>query len=127
MSRRLQASFGCPAELTLVLLGGKWKTAILCYLRSRPMRYSELRRMLPRMSDKVLSERLRELENSGLVMREIEQLDPVIAVYRLSTRGESLRPVLTCVHKWGLEHAGAYGAHWEIPAMSAARPAAARR
>jgi len=121
MARRIPRSFGCPAEFTLVILGGKWKSAILCYLRMQPMRYSELRRVLPQLSDKVLSERLRELEGAGLVVRDVEGAAPAITLYRLSPRGESLRPVLSLVDKWALEHANAYGVRWEIPLMSPGR------
>jgi DNA-binding HxlR family transcriptional regulator len=112
MVRRLPRSFGCPAELTVMVLSGKWKTAILYHLRMRPMRYGELRRVLPRLSDKVLSERLRELVQGGLVVRQAEAGVPAVALYRLSLRGASLKPVLASVHEWGMRHASAYGAQW---------------
>lgn len=109
MPRRLPRSFNCPAELTLAVIGGKWKTAILCYLSQRQMRYSELRRLLPQLSDKVLSERLRELEHNGLVVKTISPAARAVTVYGLSERGESLQPMLNEVYRWGAEHASIYG------------------
>jgi len=118
MARRLSKSFGCPAEFTLQVLGGKWKTVIMCYLKERPMRYGELRKMLPHMSDKVLTERLRELEDTGLVARTVKGADGKGVTYRLSTRGESLRSVLTSVYRWGVEHRDAYGVRFSLPLLT---------
>ena len=67
MGNRLAKSFNCPTEFTLQVLGGKWKTVILCYLKVRPLRYAELRKLIPKLSDKMLSQRLRELTDAGLV------------------------------------------------------------
>ena len=120
MPRRLSKSFGCPTEFALAVLGGKWKTVILCYLKFRPMRYGELRRLLPRVSDKVLSERLRDLEAVGLVTRAVERGAPAVIVYSLSARGDALRPMLSAVYKWGLENAAAYGVHCDYPPDRAA-------
>ena len=61
--------YGCPAELALDVLGVKWKTIILARLKDGPLRYGDLRRTVPLLSDKVLTQRLRELEDSGLVER----------------------------------------------------------
>src|SRR4029077_17833579 len=66
MVNRLARSFNCPTEFTLQVLGGKWKTVILCYLKMGPFRYAELRKLIPNLSDKVLSQRLRELTEAGL-------------------------------------------------------------
>jgi DNA-binding HxlR family transcriptional regulator len=67
MANRLPKSFNCPTEFTLQVLGGKWKTVILCYLKLGPLRYAELRKLIPNLSDKVLSQRLRELTEAGLI------------------------------------------------------------
>jgi predicted transcriptional regulator len=67
MANKLPKSFLCPTEFTLAVLGGKWKTVILCYLNQRPCRYSELRKFMPNVSDKVLTERLRDLKASELI------------------------------------------------------------
>jgi DNA-binding HxlR family transcriptional regulator len=94
--KRLPATFGCPIELTLEVLGGKWKPVILAHLKDGALRNGELRARIPNLSDKVLIERLRDLEDRGLVTRQSTRgaARPQV-VYRLTKRGNSLRPVLT--------------------------------
>ncbi|WAS96117.1 winged helix-turn-helix transcriptional regulator [Nannocystis punicea] len=94
----LTRTFGCPVELTLEVLGGKWKTVLLARLKQGPQRYGDLRRNVPGLSDKMLTQRLHELEQVGLVRRE------AIAGhehYALTARGESLRAVLQSLYDWG--------------------------
>jgi DNA-binding HxlR family transcriptional regulator len=69
MAAGLNRRFHCGVELTLEILHGKWKPVILGHLKEGPMRYGDLRAAIPRLSDKVLSERLRDLEEQGLVSR----------------------------------------------------------
>lgn len=104
--RRLQNRYGCPVEFTLDFLGGKWKTCILARLKDSPMRYGELRARMSRVSDKMLSERLRELEEIGLISREEKGAGHTI--YQLTERAESLRPILEALYDWG---EGAAGEH----------------
>src|SRR5882724_12666983 len=85
--KRLAKRFGCPVELSLELLGGKWKPVILARLKERPHRYSELRKLIPTLSTKMLTERLRDLEVQGLVERRGIAGKPH-AVYRLTARAE---------------------------------------
>ncbi|MFL6605560.1 MAG: winged helix-turn-helix transcriptional regulator [Steroidobacteraceae bacterium] len=98
--KRLAKRFGCPVELSLELLGGKWKPVILARLKERPYRYSELRKLIPNLSTKMLTERLRDLEVQGLVERRGVAGKPH-AVYRLTGRAESLRPLLQALYDWG--------------------------
>jgi DNA-binding HxlR family transcriptional regulator len=105
----LQRHFGCATEFTLAVLGGKWKTVILCYLKQRPLRYGELRALLPKLSDKVLTERLRELERAGLVARSAPPRFDGTNGYRLTERGASLGAVLVPLYRWGEAHAEAFG------------------
>jgi DNA-binding HxlR family transcriptional regulator len=106
MSKRLPKSFNCPTEFTLAVLGGKWKTVILCYLKSRPCRYSELRRLLPALSDKMLSERLRDMIASGLVVHSKNgSRTGASGVYLLTARGRSLGALLHQLYDWGTRHA----------------------
>ena len=65
MTRPLATRFNCPTEFALTVLGGKWKTIILAYLSERPCHYGELRQLLPGLSDKVLTERLKDLQQSA--------------------------------------------------------------
>ncbi|MCY1058007.1 MULTISPECIES: helix-turn-helix domain-containing protein [Nannocystis] len=94
----LTRTFGCPVELALEVLGGKWKTVLLARLKQGPLRYGDLRRLVPGLSDKMLTQRLRELEAIGLVHRETVAGHER---YALTARGESLRAVLQSLYDWG--------------------------
>jgi DNA-binding HxlR family transcriptional regulator len=104
-SKRMPRTFGCPVELSVEYIRGKWKPVILARLKERPCRYGDLRRQIPALSDKVLTDRLRELEDQGLVAREPSVTEIGSAVYRLTKRGESLRPLLQALYDWGTEMA----------------------
>ena len=108
MANRLAKSFSCPTEFTLQVLGGKWKTVILCYLKVGPLRYAELRKLIPNLSDKVLSQRLRELTEAGLVEHSKPFADKP-EVYALAARAESLGRILTELYCWGEINAAAFG------------------
>lgn len=109
MIKKLAKLFYCPTEFTLDVLGGKWKTVILCYLKVRPCRYSELRQLVPKLSDKVLTERLQELCAAGLVVREKKRGTKGSEVYVLTAKGNSLRQLLTDLYKWGVANAKDFG------------------
>ncbi|WP_158742318.1 helix-turn-helix domain-containing protein [Acidisphaera sp. L21] len=104
--KRLPKTFGCPVELSVQVLGGKWKPVILARLKDGPLRYGELRRLIPQISDKVLTERLADLQQAGLVERDADGGGG----YGLSMRGASLRPVLQSLYDWGTAQAGEMGA-----------------
>ena len=120
MVRALAKHYGCASEFTLRMLGGKWKTAILCLLKEGgTLRYGQLRRFLsPRLSDKVFIERLKELEALGLIAKSATP-DSRARRYRLTERGDSLRAVLTAIYQWGDRHAGAYGVKCDNPVRAA--------
>jgi DNA-binding HxlR family transcriptional regulator len=101
--KRLRARYGCPVELAIDMIGGKWKTVILAHLKEEPCRYNELRRKIPDITDKILSEKLRNLAELELIERRDE------GPYRLTPLGESLRPVLDALYGWGLDQAGLRG------------------
>ena len=108
MSNRLAKSFNCSTEFTLQVLGGKWKTVILCHLSVGPLRYADMRKLMPTLSDKVLTERLRELVDSGLIARSREaRAQP--ETYALAPKGRSLSSVLKELYDWGETHAAAFG------------------
>ena len=109
MTKKRASSFNCPTEFALDVLGGKWKTVILCYLKVQPLRYAELRKLLPALSDKVLSERLRELIDKGLVAKLEAQSAKRSASYTLTARGRSLGPLLQELYDWGLNNATPFG------------------
>ena len=89
MTKKLPRFFHCPTEFTLHMLGGKWKTLLLCFLKERPCRYAELRKLLPKLSDKMLSERLHELIDSGLVVRKPRTVG-LAQEYMLTSKGRRL-------------------------------------
>lgn len=99
--KRLRTHYGCPVELALEFVGGKWKTVILAWLKEAPHRYGELRARMPGVADKVLTERLKELELLGLVVKTPSDDAPLTFIYRLTERGESLRSVLDSLFAWG--------------------------
>ena len=110
MAKRLPAIVGCPTELTLNVLAGKWKTVILARLKDGALAYGELRRSIPSLSDKMLTERLRDLERAGLIVRGGRPGSRTPrALYRLSPRGRSLKPVLEALYAWGDDAAGDLG------------------
>jgi len=96
--RKTKRKFGCPVEFSIDLLSGKWKTVILSRLKLRPMRYGELRQDIPSLSDKILTERLRDLCEAGFVRQE---RSGAASRYSLTKRGEMLKPMLQALYDWG--------------------------
>lgn len=99
--KKLSKRYGCPVELTLEFVGRKWRTVILAWLKEAPHRYGELRQRVPGISDKILTQRLKELESLGLIARRPTGRHRASHVYELTPRGESLRPVLDALYAWG--------------------------
>lgn len=109
MTKKLARKFNCPTEFALDVLGGKWKTVILCYLKYRACRYRELRLLVPGMSDKMLTERLRELTDKGLVAKRKSDGRAAAAIYSLTPLGQTLGDLLTELYEWGERHADDFG------------------
>jgi len=99
--------YQCSMELTLDLIGGKWKSLILWYLGDNILRFSELRKIIPQITPKMLTQQLRELEGSGLVSRFIYTQIPPKVEYSLTPAGKSLIPILATMCQWGLTYANA--------------------
>ncbi|NJO83746.1 MAG: winged helix-turn-helix transcriptional regulator [Blastochloris sp.] len=85
-------------------IGGKWKILILWHLGIRTNRYSELRRQIPGVTEKMLIQQLRELERDGIIERRVYPEVPPRVEYAFSAYGASLRPVLCMLQTWGKEH-----------------------
>src|SRR5215472_11159225 len=96
-----------PAERALKVIAGRWKAVILYHLFDGPKRLSELKRLAPDVSQKVLVQQLREMEEHGLVHREIFKQVPPRVDYTATPLGLSLEPVITSLCEWGLRHAAA--------------------
>lgn len=94
-------TFHCAMDITMDYIGGKWKTVILWYLKKGKKRFSELNKLIPSITEKMLSIQLRQLEESGLVRRTVYPEVPVKVEYSLTLLGTSLVPVLDAIAKWG--------------------------
>ena len=93
--------YGCAVEATADIIGGKWKAVILYYLFEGPKRFNELRRLLPEVTQRMLTLQLRELEQDGIVHREIYKEVPPKVEYSLTEFGTSLGPIIVQMLDWG--------------------------
>ncbi len=91
----------CPVQVTLDVLGGRWKPLVLYHLRAGTIRFNELRRRMPGVTQRMLAQTLRELERDGLVRREVFAQVPPRVEYTATPLGESLRPILDAMAAWG--------------------------
>lgn len=99
-------AYQCPVEATLDVLGGKWKPLILFYLLDNTLRFGELKRKMPdTLTQQMLTRQLRELEDHGIVHREVYKQVPPKVEYSLTELGQSLKPLLLHMLDWGLMYA----------------------
>lgn len=99
------ADYDCPVEATLDVIGGKWKVVILYHLtHDGTHRFAVLRRKIPGVSERILTQQLRELEDDGIVHREVYPEVPPQVVYSLTDYGKSLRPITEVMCEWGQRH-----------------------
>lgn len=91
----------CPVATTLMLIGNKWKIFIIQQLMDRPFRFSELRRAIPGISEKVLTDNLRAMEKDGLITRTVFPEVPPRTEYALSELGNTMRPIIESMATWG--------------------------
>jgi len=94
----------CPAEFTLAMIGGRWKIPIIFHLLDGRKRFTELARALDGVTQKMLTQQLREMERNGLVERKVFAQVPPKVEYSLTSLGVSLRPVVDAMCRWGDEH-----------------------
>lgn len=97
-------TFTCGLDAAIAMMGGKWKGLILFMLEDGPLRFGELRRTLPGISERVLIVQLREMETTGLVHREVFQQVPPKVEYSLTDFGRSLNAAVAPIGKWGEDH-----------------------
>jgi DNA-binding HxlR family transcriptional regulator len=112
-----------PAERALKVIAGRWKAVILYHLFEGPKRLSELKRLAPNASDKVLIQQLREMEQHGLIMREIFRQVPPRVDYSATALGLSLEPVIMSLCDWGRRHAAELNELDRLTECVAGRPA----
>jgi DNA-binding HxlR family transcriptional regulator len=94
----------CPVRATINVIDGKWKPIVVNALKPQTLRFGELRRHVPEVTKKVLTEQLRELERDQIIAREIHGRRGERVEYRLTSYGRTLLPVLTLMAKWGKKH-----------------------
>lgn len=95
---------GCPLTAALAAIGGKWKLIIVYWLAESPKHFAALRKAMPGISQKVLTQQLRELMSDGIVTREPKGAVPAPVVYSLSDYGRSVLPLVEDVRVWGRKH-----------------------
>jgi DNA-binding HxlR family transcriptional regulator len=101
MPQKVQRVQGCSVERTMSLIDGKWKIIVLYKLLRGTLRFNELRRLIPSITQRMLTRQLRELEADGLIVRTVYAQVPPRVDYTLSARGRSLEPVLMAMKEWG--------------------------
>ena len=97
------AGHACPVERALAIVGAKWTLLILHNLMDGPRRFGELARLIPGSTPKILTARLRELEQLGLLTRTAYAEVPPRVEYRLTRQGRTLRPIIDSLERWGQE------------------------
>jgi DNA-binding HxlR family transcriptional regulator len=94
--------YHCAMDITIDYIGGKWKTVVLWYLRNETLRFTELKKKIPDITEKMLSIQLRALEEDGLILRQVHGIKPPVKVeYSLTEFGKTLIPALNAIAKWG--------------------------
>ena len=107
---RFNCSPGCSVEAAIGILDGKWKSIILWHLLTEDtLRFGEIRKRIPNVTQRMLTNQLRELEEDGMLHREVYPQVPPKVEYSLTPLGRSLRPILLALKAWGVEHLDLYG------------------
>lgn len=108
-SRRRNPVSDCPLTAALAAMGSKWKLIIIYWLAEEPRHFAGLRQLMPSISQKVLTEQLRELIADDIVIREETGPVPAPVIYALTDYGRSLLPVVQTVKTWGAGHIDRFG------------------
>lgn len=103
-------TYNCPVEAAIDVIGGKWKPLILWWLHQDTHRFAELRRQIPGITEKMLTQHLRELEGDGIVQRRVYPSVPPKVEYSLTDYGRSLKQALEAICEWGRLHMQRVGA-----------------
>jgi len=106
--------YHCSLDITMDYIGGKWKTVVLWYLRKGPKRFSELKKLIPDITEKMLSLQLKDLEADGIISRKIYPEVPPKVEYSFTEEGKSLIPVLEAIAAWGRKMGEKYGKIQEV-------------
>ncbi len=104
MASNTSESLSCPVDLVINVIGGKWKIIILFHLLDGSRRFNELHRLIPGVTQRMLTRQLRELEADQIISRKVYPEVPPKVEYALTEFGRSLEVVLQTLHQWGLEY-----------------------
>jgi DNA-binding HxlR family transcriptional regulator len=105
MTKMIKNTLGCGSvQTTLKVVGGKWKPPILFLLSGGTKRFGELRKNIGSITQKMLTQELRKMENDGLISRKVYPQVPPKVEYSLTTYGKSLEPILKSMSEWGKKH-----------------------
>ena len=104
MTQQLAQAGTCPVATTVSLIGGKWKPLILRDLIKGPCRYMQLKKSVEGISQKMLTQSLRQMQEDGLIARSAKPTIPPLVTYSLTDLGESLRPVIDALRTWGNQY-----------------------
>ena len=104
MNKCCETTFNCPVEATVKIMGGKYKPVILWNLADGKMRYGQIHSVIPAVTDKVLTQQLREMERDGLISRKVYPQVPPKTEYSLTDFGKTLMPVLDAMCNWGRDY-----------------------
>lgn len=103
------SQYRCEIEITLEIIGGKWKALIIWNLGLHEViRFNEFRRIIPEITQKMLTQQLRTLEEDGLITRTIYNQVPPMVEYALSDKGKTLMPILEAMDRWGKDYVEDY-------------------
>jgi DNA-binding HxlR family transcriptional regulator len=105
-TEEMKMHFGCPVQATSNVLAGKWKVLIVWHLGFGSKRFAEIRKLLPGVSEKVLTSQLRQLEKDGVISRFEHKTIPPRVDYKLSPAGNELIRVMQAMCDWGSKHLG---------------------
>jgi DNA-binding HxlR family transcriptional regulator len=97
-------AFACPVTFTVDVIGGKWKSLIIFHLMSGTRRFNELRRLMPEVTQRMLTLQLRELEMDKIIHRRVYREVPPKVEYSLAALGTTLVPLISIMREWGAEH-----------------------
>lgn len=100
----LKKQYRCPVELTIDILGGKWKVLILWQLSIETLRFCQLKKLFPKITQKILTQQLRYLEERGLIIRTTYPEIPPKVEYSLSELGKTVKPILDKMNEWGQQY-----------------------
>jgi DNA-binding HxlR family transcriptional regulator len=97
-------SISCPISATMSILGGKWKSVILWYLKDGPQRFTALKKLIPECSLKMFNDHLKEMESDGILRREVFAQIPPKVEYSITEYGKTIMPIVIEMRKWGVKH-----------------------